>query len=470
MLNIKNLSLQYGEHTIFNNINLKLDRGEVLLLTGHSGSGKSSLLRVLNGIIPEIDEAKLSGDITLHDKTLLTQDISTRSRFVSTVFQNPKTQFYCENSTDELAFALENRNIPKENILRIIDEYTTLLNTKHLMDKNIFSLSGGEKQLIAITGVACMDNEIYLFDEPSSSLDQNSMVLLREAVLKLKNAGKIIIIAEHRLSYLREVFDKIAILNDGQLHTYDMSGDKDLRDNIVKQYQLRSLESINKRDLKICDIKQVPLLPHQCSGNSTAEDILPENAVLECKNFEVSYAGRTILNLSISFPHDICFIIGRNGVGKTTFIKKLAKLIKGRGESFYKGRKIDKSYNFISMVMQDVNYQIFTESVWQEISIVSDNEEKKTSTLKELGLYDKKDMHPQLLSGGEKQRLMIALAKVSDKPIVIFDEPTSGLCKKQMLQIVSYLKQMKSDGKLVLVITHDYELIYECGGTIYEFM
>lgn len=121
------------------------------------------------------------------------------------------------------------------------------------------------------------------------------------------------------------------------------------------------------------------------------------------------------------------------------------------------------------MVMQDVNYQIFTESVWREISIVSDDDEKKRRVLEDLSLYDKKDAHPQSLSGGEKQRLMIALAIVSDKPIVILDEPTSGLCKEQMMTIIKYLQKMKNEKKTVIVVTHDYELIDECGGVIYEF-
>lgn len=122
------------------------------------------------------------------------------------------------------------------------------------------------------------------------------------------------------------------------------------------------------------------------------------------------------------------------------------------------------------MVMQDVNYQIFTESVWQEISIVNCDDELKIKVLKDLKLYDKKDFHPQILSGGEKQRLLIGLARVSNKPIVILDEPTSGLCKNQMMKIVDYLHEMKAMGKIIIVITHDYKLIHECKGTIYEFV
>lgn len=467
MLEIKNLELKYGEKIILENINLKVKKGEILVLTGNSGSGKSTLLKVLNGIIPEINEADISGEIILEGKPILKEDISNRSRFVSTVFQNPKTQFYCIDSTDELAFALENRNIPKDDMIKIIDEYTSLLNTKHLMNKNIFSLSGGEKQLIAITSVACMNNEVYIFDEPSSSLDKKSIELLKGAMIKLKNAGKIIIVAEHRLYYLKDVMNKIAILDKRNVKVFEkeMITEKFLH-QLIKKYNLRTINEIEIDDLKKIGVSRVDLYKKE----NNKMNLKQKDIVLECKNFEVSYANKKVFNMNIYFSNDIYFIIGENGVGKSTFIKKLSKLVKGKGESFYKGKKIHKPYKFISMVMQDVNYQIFTESVWQEISIVSDDDIKKKKVLEELDLYDKRDMHPQVLSGGEKQRLMIALAKVCNKPIVIFDEPTSGLCKKQMLQMVRYLRQMKEDGKVIIVITHDYELINECSGRIYEFV
>lgn len=467
MLEIKNLELKYGDKIILENINLKVKKGEILVLTGNSGSGKSTLLKVLNGIIPEINEADISGEIILEGKPILKEDISNRSRFVSTVFQNPKTQFYCVDSTDEIAFALENRNIPKDDMIKIIDEYTSLLNTKHLMNKNIFSLSGGEKQLIAITSVACMNNEVYIFDEPSSSLDKKSIELLKGAMIKLKNAGKIIIVAEHRLYYLKDVMNKIAILDKRNVKVFEkeMITEKFLH-QLIKKYNLRTMNEIDIDDLKKIGVSRVDLYEKE----NNKMNLKQKDIVLECKNFEVSYANKKVFNMNIYFSNDIYFIIGENGVGKSTFIKKLSKLVKGKGESFYKGKKIHKPYKFISMVMQDVNYQIFTESVWQEISIVSNDDIKKKKVLEELDLYDKRDMHPQVLSGGEKQRLMIALAKVCNKPIVIFDEPTSGLCKKQMLQMVRYLRQMKEDGKVIIVITHDYELINKCSGRIYEFV
>lgn len=463
MLKLKKVGIGYKEGVIFEGADLEALRGEIIVLTGKSGCGKSSLLKAINGIINETDEVQISGDIEFDGTSILEKSISDRSRFVSTVFQNPKTQFYCVNTTDEFAFALENRNIGRDKILETIEEYTKNLNTAHLLDKNIFVLSGGEKQLVAITAVTCMNNDLYLFDEPSASLDKGSIELLKNMLLKLKAMGKVVVIAEHRLYYLTHIMSKLVVLHNKKMNVFDMEhARRDSLNELAHTYELRTLDEITKRDLTDLEFNKIRL----SHGN------VPEEKcdLLTCDKFLVCYGKKKILDLSISFSPGINFIIGENGVGKTTFIKKLSGLLKGQGKSFFKTKRIKKSYDYISMVMQDVNYQLFTESVWQEISIVSTDDALKKTVLKELDLYDKKDCHPQYLSGGEKQRLLIGLARVSSKPIVILDEPTSGLCKGKMMKIINYLHEMKSMGKVIIVITHDYELIQKCGGVVYEFV
>ena len=120
--------------------------------------------------------------------------------------------------------------------------------------------------------------------------------------------------------------------------------------------------------------------------------------------------------------------------------------------------------------MQDVNYQLFTESVWQEISTITKENELKNEILRTVNLFDKKEMHPNSLSGGEKQRLLLAMSMLSKKPIIIFDEPTSGLCKRQMDILIGLLNKMTEQGKKIIIITHDYEFIDRCNGKVYEFM
>lgn len=462
MLELKEIALSYQENQILDRINMRGEKGEIIVITGQSGVGKSTIIKMLNGIIPEIIECEMTGEIKYFGNNIMGENITERSQYISTVFQNPKTQFYCINSTDELAFALENKNLPGEEILQKINQYTKQLHTSHLLNRDIFTLSGGEKQLVAITSVACMENAIYLFDEPSASLDKEAILWLKNTLQMLKDMGKIIIVVEHRLYYLKEIFEHLYVLEHKKLFHYTKERIEKQEEKIIEnKHNLRSFNEIMIDQ----EVVETIILNKKYTYH------LQENkGVLHCKDFRVKYNTEVILDCDISFSEDIYYIIGKNGVGKSTFIKKLCNLIKGKGDVFYKGTKIKKSYEYISLVMQDVNYQIFTETVWQEISIVSEDAKEKEKVLKELDLWEKRDSHPQILSGGEKQRLLIGMAKVSKKPIVIFDEPTSGLDKNQVKNMARYLKEMKEDGKIIFVVTHDYELIQCCKGKVIEFI
>ena len=232
----------------------------------------------------------------------------------------------------------------------------------------------------------------------------------------------------------------------------DLDHDKICR--LKETYALRSFEEIRKEELLSDNpCYQIQMLNKTKNGEK-------DKNILKCKNFAQSFKNTKIMDIGeIGFSEGIYFIIGENGVGKSTFIKKMAKLLKGKGKSFYCGNEIKRSYEYISMVMQDVNYQIFTESVWSEISIVSQDDAKKERVLKELMLYDKKDSHPQSLSGGEKQRVAVATAIASERSVLLFDEPTSGLDYRHMLQVARLFEKLRNHGKTILVVTHDLEFI-----------
>lgn len=385
MLKIENLSLAYDE-SILEDVNLTFKPGEISVLTGTSGSGKSSLLKIINGVIPYFEPAKISGKIVYNNRNLLDLDMTDRSNTVATVFQNPKTQFYAVNSTDELA-----------NVL-----------------------------------------------------------------IKLKEMGKIVIIAEHRLYYLKDLMNQLIIIEDKKVNTYSIA---DITNNIIKSHNLRQLDEISKAELIEC-------LPYQ--KHSKKSQTIVSTADLICQNYRYKHkdSRENVFDFNLGLNNGINFIIGKNGVGKTTFLRCLSGLNKNfKGQTYYNNQAIKPSYNWISEVVQDVNYQLFTESVWTEISIVSDNKKAKKDALTQFGLSDKLERHPQSLSGGEKQRLLLAMATASNKPIVILDEPTSGLCRRQMERMVEDLHEMIKSGKLIIVVTHDFELIKTCSkGRIIEFV
>lgn len=463
MLEFKNFSLSFKEsdkeNKILDQINIKFEKGTINVITGKSGAGKSSLIKSINGIIPEIDKAKLAGDLLLNGKSLLDKDISSRSNFIATVFQNPKNQFYAVNSLDEIAFALENRNEPRDNIYKKISYYSKLLSSDSLLDKDLFTLSGGQKQLIAITSVAVMDNEVYIFDEPSASLDKESIKKLSSCLEVLKSMGKIIIIAEHRLYYLKNILDKLIVIENKKSITYTKN---QLTPKVIKDHKLRTLDEIRKEDLKSDKYQIKNLFDKNCDKTQG----------LLCNDFSCAYKDTPqIFDFSISFEPGIYFIIGANGIGKSSFIRTLCGLNKKQnGKIYYKNKHIKNHGAYISLVMQDVNYQLFTESVEMEMAIVSDDKNLIEKSLLALNLADKKDRHPQRLSGGEKQRLALGLAMASPKEIVILDEPTSGLCYENMQRLIEIIKQMKNAGKTIIIISHDYEFIKNTDENIVEFI
>ncbi len=458
MLKINDLSIVYNENKILDCVNFEFKRGEVNVITGKSGSGKSSIIKAINGVIPSFVKADITGTMILNDIDITNDSIEKRSEHISSVFQNPKTQFFTIRTDDEIAFGLENQNMPRDEIFKTIDKYTTLLGTKDLLNRNIFDLSGGEKQILAITSVVSLDKEVYLFDEPSSSLDMDSISRLKRAITYLKEAGKIVIIVEHRLFYLTDVMDNLHIIENGKAIK---AAGNDINDMLIKEHNLRTLKKICIEDLR-------QNINYNMCNMFNKSDV--SSFYMQCLDYKFRYEHeKPVFDMNTGFDRGIHFIIGKNGVGKTTFMRALCGLNKmKKSRTVIDGERVKRNYEYISLVMQDVNYQIFTESVYSEISIVSDDEKLKEDTLRKMGLWKYKDDHPQSLSGGEKQRLLFGLCICSDKPIVILDEPTSGLCKHNMDIMIENIHQMEKAGKTVIIVTHDYEFITNCGGIIHE--
>lgn len=231
-----------------------------------------------------------------------------------------------------------------------------------------------------------------------------------------------------------------------------------LNEDIARNYQLRTLRQVKKTDLPV-----------------TSKNIFDHDYTscdLECRAYRCGYEhNQEIFDMELSFPEPISFIIGENGIGKSTFVRCLCGLNKKfKGTTWLNQEKIRDFSKKVALVMQDVNYQLFSDSVWEELSLVNEDEADKTVILKEFELYGKKEAHPQSLSGGEKQRLAIAICQASHKPIMIFDEPTSGLCKKSMQQTIHFIHQIANEQRKIIIITHDYEFIQACGGQVLEFV
>lgn len=453
MIELQNINFRYAggnDAGGLENINLTIPDGQVLLLCGKSGCGKTTLTRLINGLIPNYYEGKLTGNVLLNGKNISQLPLYETAKYVGSVFQNPRTQFFTVDSTSELAFGCENQGLSENEIVERIKFTAEQFGIEALMGKNIFCLSGGEKQKIACASVSVSDPPIIVLDEPSSNLDISATEDLRRMIQLWKKQGKTVVIAEHRLYYLRNLIDRVLYLKDGKIE----------KDFSAPEALALSAEQQIKMGLRPFNIFEFPVSIHPCA----------DQQCFECTSFRFSYIKQhDALHIdSLSLPQGgIIAVIGHNGAGKSTFARCLCGLEKHckgivniNGGQYNRKQRLSRCY----MVMQDVNHQLFTESTEEEmlLSMKEPEPSKAEQMLKRLDLLPFKDRHPMALSGGQKQRVAIATALISNREILVFDEPTSGLDLQHMKEVAKELTAIQDMGKTSLVITHDYELIVSC--------
>ena len=449
MIEIDNVSFSYTkEKNTLEDINLTIPQGELILLCGESGCGKTTITKLINGLIPHFTAGEqLTGTVRVDGTTVSDTKMYELAKVVGSVFQNPKSQFFNLDSDSEISFGLENEGLPPQEIQMRVTQAVQDLNNSHLEHRNIFSMSGGEKQSLAFASVYAMQPSIFVLDEPSANLDAPAIETLRRQIKQVKKNGHTIVIAEHRLYFLADLADRIVYLKNGKI------------EQIWKPEEFLSLSKDIQISLGLRSV-EIPTL------NLPKSLFSPQKADLLVKNLSYSYKKNPVLkhvDFSASYG-DIIGIVGRNGVGKSTLCQCLCGLLKKKsGTISFRGKQLSlkECRKLCAFVMQDVNHQLFSDSVWDEceLSAPSESAAMIETLLKRFDLLGLKDSHPMALSGGQKQRLAVATAILSRKKILIFDEPTSGLDYRHMMEVSSLLKELGKEEHIILVVSHDIEFI-----------
>ena len=445
MIEFENVSFSYTgqEHGGLHDINLKISDGECVLFCGRSGCGKTTITRLVNGLIPQFYQGDIHGRVLVDGQEISNIPMYQIAAKVGSVFQNPRTQFFNVDTDSEIAFGIENEARPPKKLAERVEQTTEDLHIQKLRNRNIFELSGGEKQKIAFASVYAMNPQIYLLDEPSSNLDMTSIQELRDHLRLIKKQGKTVLIAEHRLYYLTELADRIVYLEKGEIK------------GIYTSEEFRQLSEHEREHMGLRAVDLQAVFPPKAH--------LPApTPVLELRNVTLRYKKQTILHDIVlsAGKGEVIGVVGHNGAGKTTFSRALCGLHKDcDGQFLWESKPIERKERLQRsyMVMQDVNYELFADSVEAECSFGIRNPDQTlvNATLEELGLSPYREQHPNTLSGGQKQRVAIARALCMNPQIMLFDEPTSALDPEIVGEVLEVMRKLAADGMTMVVVTHE---------------
>lgn len=496
-------------------VDLRVMPGEVVVLCGESGCGKSTVTRMANGLAPHFYEGTLSGEVWVCGNDVSAMRLDEIGGLVGSVFQNPRTQFFTVDVAGEVAFACENQGLAVDDIRGRVERTARDFSLEGLMGCSLFDLSGGQKQRVACASVSAAEPRLFVLDEPSSNLDVPTISLLRRVIERWRGAGCGVLVAEHRLHYLAPLIDRAYLMAGGRVSRV-LSGDE-LRaatDRALASWGLRPLSLAGLVSTRLQRVweqpsstdgegrEEAPLAAEPADGDGVALLDAPAGrtrfgadmaADSVARRFEVCSASfsyrrgkrraRGIEVDRLSLPQGaVIALIGDNGAGKTTFVNWLAGLSKGKGflewDDECLGRRERLARTFV--VMQDVNHQLFCESVLDEVLISLPRDEglgcddrtacaeRAREILSRLDLADVADEHPRSLSGGQKQRVCVAAALASGRRFVVYDEPTSGLDLRHMREVARIVGDVAREGRTQFVVTHDPEFIMACCTYVYR--
>ncbi len=491
MIDVASLSFSYvseltGDRVeALKDVDLPADAGSLTLVCGASGCGKSTLMKALTGLVPQMTPGELDGVVRINGRNLADVALTDVGHLCSSVFQNPRTQFFCDTVAEELAFCGENYGRERATLRQQSERAAKLMSISHLLERKLTTLSGGQLQKVALACALASGAPVLLADEPTSNLDPAAISEVRAALKVLKEQGLTIVVVEHRLHFLRGLADQVLLMEGGRVtrrwsgaeffsmgqaqrrslglrtlvdpgppETWVGQGQAGCRENQAGQGQVGRQE------------KQVR---QGQAGRQENREATPSQARLSCRGLSFAYGTSPVFEgLDADFPAgQITCIAGANGVGKTTLVRVLCGLAAPSSGSISldgvpASRKTRRSA--CALVMQDTGRQLFSDTLAGELTIGASHASGQSGEqlLADFDLANLGDRHPLSLSGGQKQRLVIAAARATGRPIVILDEPTSGVDARHLDSITATLRRIADEGAAVVVVTHDGEFAAAC--------
>jgi energy-coupling factor transporter ATP-binding protein EcfA2 len=450
----------------------------------------------LNGIIPQSINGTLTGEVTVDGLSTADHHVYELADKVGIVLQNPESQLFAMSVEEELAFGPENLGLPREEIEKRIEEVLTIIG---IPDRNRFpfSLSGGEKQRLAIASMLTMRPSYLVLDEPTSQLDPQGRRGVFSVLNRLYNEGMTIVLIEHDTEHVANHAHSVVVLKNGRVITKgppkkvfsDVKKMKALGIQVPEvvefTHELHKRGLIDEMCITLDEARKSlsfskfirNLLPLKERNTPPLRDHEEEAPLIEIRTLSFKYEDILVLkNISFTINKgEIIAIIGQNGSGKTTLVKHFNGLLRPcSGEIIIEGEPVSRKSvaemaRKVGYVFQNPNHQIFADTVFDEIEFglinlqvpESEREEKVHGVLRQTDLFRYKDHHPMSLSGGEKQRLAIASVLVMNPNILILDEPTTGLDLKSSRAIINLVKTLHSQNRTVILITHDMRLVAE---------
>jgi energy-coupling factor transport system ATP-binding protein len=469
---------------VLRGVDLDIAKGSFAVIAGPSGAGKSTLIRTFNNVIPQFFRGPFSGTRWVAGAQVEKQPIAVLARKIGMVFQDFEQQLFSTSVILDLSFAPENFCIPPDEMRRRIKALLDVFHLTHLKNREPSSLSGGEKQKLAIASVLAYRPEILVLDEPTTDLDPDSRDLVLQVIPQLKEWVDTLIVVEHEMEHVQTA-DRIFLLSGGKIHSSGSPTDILTRSSILKDHSLAPLDLVRVQEA-------LGMTPRLLSPDEFARHLEPRRLrkidavartqskpVVEIADLSFRYHARdsfALENVSLEVREgEFAAVIGHNGSGKSTLLKHLNGLqhpqkgnikILGKDVREWGRKELSRS---VGLVFQNPDHQIFEETVRQEVEFgprrfgFSDDVMNRnvSEAIETMALSEQAGRDPFQLSKGERQRVAVASILSVQPDILVLDEPTTGLDDQQQRYLLNLLRRLNSSGKTVIIVTHALRLVAE---------